>query len=31
MVAPFVLGVIALGLVIYMIKKVVDLVRSISP
>jgi hypothetical protein len=30
-VAPFVLGVIALGLVIDMIKKVVDLVRSISP
>jgi hypothetical protein len=31
MIAPFVLGVIALGLVIDMIKKVVDLVRSISP
>ena len=31
MVTPFVLGVIALVLVIDMIKKVVDLVRSISP
>ncbi len=31
LVAPFVLGVIALALVIDMIKKVVDLVRSISP
>lgn len=31
MVAPFVLGVIALGLMVDMIKKVVDLVRSISP
>lgn len=31
MVTPFVLGVIALALVIDMIKKVVDLVRSISP
>ena len=29
--APFVLGVIALALVVDMIKKVVDLVRSISP
>lgn len=31
MVTPFVLGVIVLALVIDMIKKVVDLVRSISP
>jgi hypothetical protein len=31
MVTPFVLGVIALALVLDMIKKVVDLVRSISP
>ncbi len=31
MLTPFVLGVIALGLVIDMLKKVVDLVRSISP
>ena len=31
MLAPFILGVIALALVIDMIKKVVDLVRSFSP
>ena len=31
MVTPFVLGVIALALVIDMLKKVIDLVRSISP
>jgi hypothetical protein len=31
LVAPFVLGVIALALVIDLIKKVIDLVRSVSP
>ena len=31
LVAPFILGIIAIGLVIDLIKKVVDLVRSISP
>jgi hypothetical protein len=30
-VSPFVLGVIALALVIDLIKKVIDLVRSVSP